>query len=194
MDARAGRRGRRQLRRRQLTTSAQPAKQSIEELPVVHAVTNDEIMLRPGFLRKAMGIMKVLEGKGAIHIRSQLLDTPTLYSITLALLELHEQTKCWCIVNDRVDIALACGVQGVQLTHKSIAVPDVQRIAPSLLIGASVHSADEARDAEQAGADWCVAGHVFETPTHPGEPRRENNFIPDVVAAVEVPVDRKSVV
>ena len=173
-----------------MSTAATPAvvKAPIEELPVVHAVTNDEIMLRPGFLRKAMSIMRVLEGKGAIHVRSQLLDTPTLYSITLALLELHEQTKCWCIVNDRVDVALACGVQGVQLTHKSIAVPDVQRIAPALLIGASVHSADEARDAEQAGADWCVAGHVFETPSHPGEPRRENNFIPDVVAAVKVPV------
>jgi len=173
-----------------LTTAATPSpvKAPIEELPVVHAVTNDEIMLRPGFLRKAMGIMRVLQAKGAIHVRSQLLDTPTLYSITLALLELHEQTKCWCIVNDRVDVALACGVQGVQLTHKSIAVPDVQRIAPALLIGASVHSADEARDAEQAGADWCVAGHVFETPSHPGELRRENNFIPEVVAAVKVPV------
>jgi len=130
----------------------------------------------------------VLADKGAIHIRSQLLDTPTLYSLTLALLELHEQTKCWCIVNDRVDIALACGVQGVQLTHKSILVPDVQLIAPALRIGASVHSPDEAKDAEQAGADWCVAGHVFETPSHPGQPRKESNFIPDVVAAVSFPV------
>ena len=160
----------------------------MDALPVVHAVTNDEIMLRPGFLRKAMGIMRVLGGKGAIHIRSQLLDSPTLYSLTLALLELNEQTKCWCIINDRVDIALACGVQGVQLTHKSIAVPDVQAIAPALLIGASVHSADEARDAEQAGADWCVAGHVFETESHPGAPRREKTFVSDVVAAVSFPV------
>jgi len=158
------------------------------DLPSIHAVTNDEIMLRPGFLRKAMGIMRVLGGKGAIHIRSQLLDSPTLYSLTLALLELNEQTKCWCIINDRVDIALACGVQGVQLTHKSIAVPDVQAIAPALLIGASVHSADEARDAEQAGADWCVAGHEFETESHPGAPRREKTFISDVVGAVSFPV------
>ena len=168
--------------------SASPVKTPIDALPVVHAVTNDEIMLRPGFLRKAMGVMRVLADKGAIHIRSQLLDTPTLYSLTLALLELHEQTKCWCIVNDRVDIALACGVQGVQLTHKSILVPDVQRIGPALRIGASVHSPDEAKDAEQAGADWCVAGHVFETPSHPGQPRKESNFIPDVVAAVSLPV------
>jgi len=132
----------------------------IEQLPCVHAVTNDEIMLRPGFLRKAMGVMRVLGDKGAIHVRSQLLDTPTLYSLTLALLELEEQTKCWCIMNDRVDIALACGVQGVQLTHKSISVPDVQAIAPSLHIGASVHSPDEARDAEQAGADAVEGGDL----------------------------------
>ena len=165
-----------------------PVKASIEDLPRIHAVTNDEIMLRPGFLRKAMGIMRILGGKGAIHVRSQLLDSPTLYSLTLALLELNEQTKCWCIINDRVDIALACGVQGVQLTHKSIAVPDVQAIAPALLIGASVHSSEEARDAERAGADWCVAGHVFETESHPGAPRREKTFVSDVVAAVSFPV------
>ena len=167
--------------------SADP-KASMGDLPCIHAITNDEIMLRPGFLRKAMGIMRLLGDKGAIHVRSQLLDSPTLYGLTLALLELNEQTKCWCIVNDRVDVALACGVQGVQLTHKSISVPDVQRIAPALLIGASVHSPDEARDAENAGADWCVAGHVFETATHPGMPRRENTFINDIVAVVSFPV------
>ncbi|MFN2636350.1 MAG: thiamine phosphate synthase [Gemmatimonadaceae bacterium] len=169
-------------------TASPPVKTPLENLPCVHAVTTDEIMLRPGFLRKALAIMRVLGDKGAIHVRSQLLDTPTLYSITLALLEVHEQTRCWCIVNDRVDIALACGVQGVQLTHKSIAVRDVQVIAPELRIGASVHSPDEARDAEKAGADWCVAGHVFETPSHPSEPRRESSFINEVVAAVSFPV------
>ena len=169
-------------------TSPEVAKAAIENLPRVHAVTTDEIMLRPGFLRKALGIMRVLGEAGAIHVRSQLLDSPTLYSITLALLELHAQTKCWCIVNDRVDIALACGANGVQLTHKSIEVPDVQSIAPALLIGASVHSAEEAREAEKSGADWCVAGHVFETPSHPGAPRRESTFITEVVAAVSFPV------
>src|SRR6202171_133625 len=184
MDAWPGNRGRRKVRR----VTAPAVKPSMTNLPRIHAVTNDEIMLRPGFLRKALGVMRVLGDKGAIHVRSQLLDSPTLYSITLALLELHEQTNCWCIVNDRVDVALACGVQGVQLTHKSIAVPDVQRIAPALRIGASVHSPDEARDAERSGADWCVAGHVFETPSHPGEPRQETTFINEVVAAVSFPV------
>jgi thiazole tautomerase (transcriptional regulator TenI) len=158
------------------------------EVPVIHAVTNDEIMLRPGFLKKAKGVMTVLGDKGAIHVRSQLLDSPTLFGITLDLLLLYAETKCWCIVNDRVDIALAAGAHGVQLTAKSILLSDVKSIAPALRIGASVHSPQEAREAEQAGAEWCVAGHVFETPTHPGEPRRESNFINELVAEVDIPV------
>lgn len=158
------------------------------EIPVVHAVTNDEIMLRPGFLKKAKAIMTVLGDKGAIHVRSQLLDSPTLFGITLDLLLLHAETRCWCIVNDRVDIALASGAHGIQLTAKSLRLSDVQNIAPALRIGASVHSAEEAVEAEQAGADWCVAGHVLETPTHPGEPRRESNFINELVAEVRIPV------
>ena len=64
-----------------------------------------------------MAIMRVLGDKGAIHVRSQLLDSPTLYSLTLALLELHEQTKCWCIVNDRVDVALACGIDALRIAE-----------------------------------------------------------------------------
>ncbi len=158
------------------------------EIPVVHAVTSDEIMLRPGFLRKARAVMMVLGDKGAIHVRSQLLDSPTLFGITLDILLLHAETGCWCIVNDRVDIALASGAHGVQLTAKSLKLSDVQKLAPALRIGASVHSTEEAVEAEQAGADWCVAGHVLETPSHPGEPRRESNFINELVAEVRIPV------
>ena len=157
-------------------------------IPVVHAVTSDEIMLRPGFLKKARAVMRVLGDKGAIHVRSQLLDSPTLFGITLDLLLLHAETECWCIVNDRVDVALAAGAHGVQLTAKSLKLSDVRTIAPSLRIGASVHSPEEATEAQKAGADWCVAGHVFETPSHPGEPRRESTFINELVAAVTIPV------
>jgi thiamine monophosphate synthase len=42
--------------------------------------------------------------------------------------------------------------------------------------------------AEAEGADWCVAGNVFETATHPGAPRRESTFISDIVAKVDTPI------
>lgn len=72
------------------------------------------------------------------------------------------------VVNDRVDVALAAGADGVQLGARSLSVEDGRSLAgASLRIGASVHAADEAR-AVGAGADWLLAGTLWPTPSHPG--------------------------
>ena len=70
------------------------------------------------------------------------------------------------IVNDRVDVALAVGADAVQRTGASLDVEDVRAVAGRRLrIGASVHSLQEAVDAELKGADWVVFGPVFDTPS-----------------------------
>jgi thiazole tautomerase (transcriptional regulator TenI) len=51
-------------------------------------------------------------------------------------------------------------------------------VAPSLRLGASVHSRAEADAA--ADADWWLAGHIFETPSHPGQPGRGLGFISEL--------------
>ena len=72
-------------------------------------------------------------------------------------------------VNDRVDVALACGADGVQLGEEGIPVSAARRIAgDGLLIGRSVHSVDGARDAVVQVADLLVAGTIFSTGSHPG--------------------------
>jgi thiamine-phosphate diphosphorylase len=70
------------------------------------------------------------------------------------------------VVNDRLDVALALGADGVQLGRRSLPVGEARRVAPSLPIGASVHSLSEARGA--AGADWLLLGTVFPSSSHPG--------------------------
>ena len=64
-------------------------------------------------------------------------------------------------MNDRIDVALAAGADGVQLGSRSMPIAVVKRIAGSLLIGASVHSPSEASEAERDGADWITFGHFF---------------------------------
>src|SRR5262249_58621233 len=69
-------------------------------------------------------------------------------------------------IKDRADVAVAVGADGVQRTHASLPVAALRRIVPSgCVIGASVHSLDEARVAESGGADFLVFGPVYDTPS-----------------------------
>ena len=70
------------------------------------------------------------------------------------------------IVNDRVDVALAVGADAVQRTSTSLPIEDIRAIADKRLrIGVSVHSLEEAVEAELKGADWVVFGPVYDTPS-----------------------------
>ncbi|MCU0244568.1 MAG: thiamine phosphate synthase, partial [Acidobacteria bacterium] len=70
------------------------------------------------------------------------------------------------LVNDRVDIALACGATGVHLGQDDLPVPDARRVlGPGAVIGVSVNTPDEARRAAAEGADYVGAGPAFATST-----------------------------
>jgi thiamine-phosphate diphosphorylase len=69
------------------------------------------------------------------------------------------------VINDRADVALAAEADGVQRAHDSLPVAALRRIGRHLLIGASVHSVDEARAAAEEGADFLVFGPVYDTPS-----------------------------
>jgi thiamine-phosphate pyrophosphorylase len=70
------------------------------------------------------------------------------------------------IVNDRLDVALACGASGVHLGQGDLPVPAVRRIlGPGGKIGVSVNTPGEARRAEREGADYVGAGPAFATAT-----------------------------
>lgn len=157
-------------------------------LPIVHAVTTPEILLDADFVRRATGVMEALRVRGAVHLRGHRLSAHELLDCARALFPLQERTGCWLVVNDRVDVALAAGARGAQLTSRSMTVADARRVAPELPLGASVHSATEARAAAAQGAHWLVAGHVFETSSHPGEAGRGVAFLRAVSELSAVPV------
>jgi len=70
------------------------------------------------------------------------------------------------LVNDRADVALAVGADGVQRTYLSLPTSALRRIAPpGFLVGASVHSLAQAREAVDEGADFVVFGPIYDTPS-----------------------------
>lgn len=91
------------------------------------------------------------------------------------------------IVHDRLDVALVTGI-GIQLTTRSIPVDRVRSRFPELRIGQSVHSLTEAAAAEQAGADYVMYGHIFETGSKPGVPPRGLHALKQIVEQVSIPV------
>jgi len=93
------------------------------------------------------------------------------------------------IVNDRIDIALLAGADGVHLGQDDIPISDARELAPDdFLIGISTHSIDQARQAESSGADYVGIGPVFGTPTKPGSSPTGVGIVRAVVEAVHLPV------
>lgn len=162
--------------------------QPAERVPPIHAVTDDQTVLRPDFVTAAAQVMNALGPHGAVHLRTARLDARALFGHAQRLARIQELTGCWLVVNDRVDVALAAGARGAQLTSRSIEPGDARRIAAGLRLGGSVHSVDEAVAGEQAGADWLVVGHVFDTASHAGTPGRGPEFLVGVAASVRIPV------
>ena len=132
-----------------------------ETFPVIHAVTDTGSVMQTGFLDRASAVMRALGPRGAVHLRSSRLSGKEFHEIATLLANIQKATGCWLIVNDRVDIALAVGARGVQLASHSLQVEDALAVSPTLAVGASIHSIEEAVEAEKAGASWCVAGTVF---------------------------------
>ena len=109
----------------------------------------------PGQVRDAVDL-----GIDLIHVRERDLEAGALAALVAALLVITRGTSTRLVVNDRLDVGLACGTDGVQLRGDSIPVAAARRLAPSgFLIGRSVHSVSEAIAA--ADADYLVAGTVF---------------------------------
>lgn len=145
-------------------------------LPVLHAVTNDEIVSRPQFTERARAVMRAMGPRGALQLRASRMaqDKPARFvELALTLVEEQERSGAWLVINDRVDVALIACARGVQLTRYSLDVADAMQVvmkrstpggSPACTIGASVHSLEEAIAARLAGAAWGVVSDVLTLP------------------------------
>jgi thiamine-phosphate pyrophosphorylase len=110
-------------------------------------------------------------GAKAVQLRAKDATTRELMDLGRAILAACRQAGAAFLVNDRLDVALALGADGVHLGPDDMPVADARRVAdavqPGLVIGASAGTVEEALAAERAGADYLGVGSIFGTDTKP---------------------------
>ena len=151
-------------------------------VPTLHALTNDVVLASPEFVASATAIMRACRSRIAIHLRGSDTSAHRLLELALELRVISEVTGSWVLMNDRVDIALVAGVTGAQLTSRSLTLADARRIAPHIVIGASVRATADAWMTAQSGATFLVAGPSHDAAHHAGDPMQ---FLQQVVEAAE---------
>lgn len=105
-------------------------------------------------------------GVKLIQIREKELATGKFIDLARKALEMTSKAEAFLIINDRVDVALAAGADGVHIGQDDMSLADARRLlGPDKIIGVSVRSAEEARRAEKHGADYIAASGVFTTDT-----------------------------
>ncbi|KAL8388609.1 hypothetical protein RB595_009096 [Gaeumannomyces hyphopodioides] len=105
-------------------------------------------------------------GVTVVQYRDKTSDTRELVDVATRLHRLTREHNVPLLINDRVDVALAVGCEGVHLGQDDMSLEDARRLlGPDAIIGISVNNGFEAIKACYGGADYLGVGAVFATPT-----------------------------
>ncbi|MDR0981602.1 MAG: thiamine phosphate synthase [Methanocalculaceae archaeon] len=151
-------------------------------------VVTDEKLSR-GLTHAEIARRAVAGGADVIQLRDKDKSSRELYEIACEMREIC-RGRALFFVNDRLDIALAAGADGVHLGQDDLPVDAARRLAPqNFLIGISVGNADEAAVAKSAGADYVAVSPVFSTPSKTNAGIGHGiSAIQEIRAAVNCPV------
>lgn len=124
-----------------------------------------------------------------VQLRDKAAPARDTFEAAGAILPAARRAGAGLLVNDRLDVAMSIGADGVHLAGKSLP-PDAARalLGEGPLLGISVHGLGEAREAVEAGVDYVTFGHVYPTRSKPGLPPRGIVELAEIVESVEIPV------
>ena len=157
-------------------------------IPPLHVVTDDVLLARSDFLLSARRVLAAGGRRLALHIRGHATPGERIYGLAADLKAAASAAGAFLVANDRVDVALAAGLDGVHLGRLSMA-PAVVRplLREGTWVGVSVHDPEEAQ-AAGADADYLVMGTVFATASHPGRTGSGLAGVAHVRAVVSLPL------
>ena len=158
--------------------------------PCLCLVTDRSVVVRSGaghdMVRR---VARAVEGGvDLVQLREKDLSGGELLALARELLRALEG-RAPLVINERVDVAVAAGAQGVQLGEDALSVEEARKVLPpQACVGRSVHSVDGAIDAEKAGADFLVVGTMFATGSHPGGVASGPELMRETAASCRAPL------
>jgi thiamine-phosphate pyrophosphorylase len=136
--------------------------------------------------REILG-MTLAAGVRLVQLREKDLNSRLLFELAVEFRRQTQAAGALLIINDRLDIALAAGADGVHLGQDDLPVSAARRLGPELVIGASTHSLEEALAAQEAGASYVNIGPIFATPTKEEATPLGPEMIDRVVPQLRIP-------
>jgi len=127
-------------------------------------------------------------GLNVVQYRDKTADDTTRLNKAQKLCQLCHRYGALFIMNDRVDLAIAIGADGLHLGQEDIPISLArQLLGPGRIIGRSTTNQEEMRQAIQEGADYIGVGPVYETPTKPGKSAAGLDYVRYAVENCEIP-------
>jgi len=154
----------------------------------LYVVTDTVIQNR--FTHEELAGQAARGGARVMQLRDKKPGSGTLFDTAARFVEVCREAGAISIINDRADIALASGADGVHLGLNDLPV-DIARevLGPDKIIGGTASTIEEALRVEQLGADYVGFGHIFETPTKKKEyAPRGTGYLKKLCEAVSIPV------
>lgn len=128
-------------------------------------------------------------GVTCVQLREKEMDETAFLQEAKDICALCHRYGVTFIVNDNVDVAIACQADGIHVGQEDMAAGEVRRrVGDAMLLGVSVHTVEEARRAVRNGADYLGLGAVFPTSTKTDVDQMTNETLRAICDAVDVPV------
>ncbi|MGB8932181.1 MAG: thiamine phosphate synthase, partial [Anaeromyxobacteraceae bacterium] len=134
-------------------------------IPAVHLITDRRLVadLPARVLAAARGLRPRTV---AVHLREKELGGRALLALARALRRACDEAGQLLVVNDRIDVALAAGADGVHLPSAGIPVAEARRLlGPEVLLGCSCHSLADVEAAIAGGASYATFSPIYDTPS-----------------------------
>jgi thiamine-phosphate pyrophosphorylase len=131
----------------------------------------------------------ILGGADCVQLREKNLPSRELLHRARSLVQLCRRHHVLCIINDRPDIALLCGADGVHVGQDDLPATEVRKlVGREKIVGVSTHNLDHANAAVRHGADYLGVGPFFKSATKPRDFTAGPAYAKEAASAIHLPL------